>query len=275
VHLVHPVAEAAARSGGSSGIGVAGAHKSTTMRSSKVTATAAPVFPKASALRAKVAHTPLKRASHVPSMLKSVGMLLPVSAKRGRRDPAALGFFYPPCAAAANSFGPSGPQRAAGEGSLRAPGRSFGFWRVSGMRGFDHWCPREPCTGVWWRTKRARRLHDTGGKMDVARWGAEARQLLSAVRGHARNIVRRMELVPCHQCAAPIDVRDHVARALPERPSPWRLDRRQVLVRCARCRSCFWIFAFPLFNWVPPARALMIAAMVNLLVVALLLVSFA
>lgn len=43
------------------------------------------------------------------------------------------------------------------------------------------------------------------------------------------------------------------AKRLPRIPF-WLADTRRLMVRCASCNHFHWVFAYPLFNWIPPGR---------------------
>ncbi len=100
--------------------------------------------------------------------------------------------------------------------------------------------------------------------MDLTAWSARARDVRSAAQARWRALVHHLEHVPCRQCGVSI--------AVPA-PKPWRVDYRQLLMRCPECRYCFWVFAYPPFNRVPASRTLVVVAAVNLLLAALLLLA--
>lgn len=60
------------------------------------------------------------------------------------------------------------------------------------------------------------------------------------------------------------------AKRLP-RISFWRADRRRLLTRCPSCKQFHMVFAYPLFNWIPPGRLTIEMALLNLLVGLMLL----
>jgi len=79
----------------------------------------------------------------------------------------------------------------------------------------------------------------------------------------------RLYRVPCHKCKREIDLASQAA-SVPSDRQAWRLDTRQVIVRCPKCHTFGKAFVYPLFNWVPPARAVAEVALLN--VASLLLV---
>ncbi len=87
-----------------------------------------------------------------------------------------------------------------------------------------------------------------------------------------KRFVTRPNIVPCPQCHAGVDVAQQGAKLLPRSHRFWRLDTRRVTIQCAQCKNCFRVFAYPLFNWVPPYRIITGLALLNALVVLLVLV---
>jgi ribosomal protein S27E len=100
--------------------------------------------------------------------------------------------------------------------------------------------------------------------MDLAGWNARSREVRIAAQARWRELVDRLEHVPCRQCGAAIALSS---------PKRWRIDHRQLLVRCPDCGNCFWVFAYPLFNRLPASRTLAVVAAVNLLLAGLLLLA--
>jgi len=79
-----------------------------------------------------------------------------------------------------------------------------------------------------------------------------------------------LAVVPCPKCGTRVYTLHHSAAGQP-RPAFWKLDTREVAVKCPECKHIFGAFAYPLFNWIPIRRAVTFAAAFNLLVVILLL----
>ncbi len=73
---------------------------------------------------------------------------------------------------------------------------------------------------------------------------------------------QRLYQVRCQKCRHEIDVAAQAASVSPEH-QPWRLDTRQVIVRCPKCHTFGKAFVYPLFNWVPPGRAFAEACFLN------------
>ena len=71
-----------------------------------------------------------------------------------------------------------------------------------------------------------------------------------------KRFVTRLDLVPCPQCQANVDVAQQVRTLLPRCHHVWQLDLQRVTVQRAWCKDCFQVFAYPLFNWVSPYRVI-------------------
>ncbi|MFI5399267.1 MAG: hypothetical protein ACHQ9S_27370 [Candidatus Binatia bacterium] len=89
-----------------------------------------------------------------------------------------------------------------------------------------------------------------------------------------RRFVTRLDLFPCPQCHADVDVAQQARNLRPPRSHHfWRLDMRRETVQCAQCKKCFPVFAYLLFNWVPPYRIITGLVLLVALAGVLLLVS--
>ncbi len=88
-----------------------------------------------------------------------------------------------------------------------------------------------------------------------------------------KRFVTRLDLFPCPQCQADVDVAQQARNRLPRSHQFWRLDTRRETVQCAQCKNCFRVFAYPLFNWVPPYRIITGLLLLVALALVLLLVS--
>jgi phage FluMu protein Com len=84
----------------------------------------------------------------------------------------------------------------------------------------------------------------------------------TAIRDYSRT-------VRCRKCRGPVDLSKHLA-GVPAHRKAWRLDTRQTLVRCPKCKTFSKVFVYPLFNHVPPMRAVAEAATLSALSLALL-----
>jgi hypothetical protein len=87
----------------------------------------------------------------------------------------------------------------------------------------------------------------------------------------SKRFVTRLDLVLCPQCQANVGVAQQVRKLLPQRHHVWRLDLQRVTVQCARCKGCFQVFAYPLFNWVSPYRIITALALLLFLIALLVL----
>jgi hypothetical protein len=81
----------------------------------------------------------------------------------------------------------------------------------------------------------------------------------------------RRPIVKCRKCSRQIDATAQVASA-PTGNGALQLDTRQVLVRCPKCKTFAHVFIYPLFNFIPPTRALAAAVMLTLLSITLVTV---
>jgi hypothetical protein len=79
-------------------------------------------------------------------------------------------------------------------------------------------------------------------------------------------------VVRCRRCSKDIDLTAQTAGAYPY--VTWGLDLRQTLVRCPKCKQFVLAFVYPLFNWIPPTRAVAeLVALSTLLVLSSFLVA--
>ena len=110
---------------------------------------------------------------------------------------------------------------------------------------------------------------DEGKGPSVPRRTAVARIQARVTRGLLPGLV-----LSCPRCRGDLIELDAIrqsAKRLP-RISFWRADRRRLIIRCPSCKQFHMVFAYPLFNWIPPARLTAEMAVLNVLVALMLLI---
>jgi hypothetical protein len=85
----------------------------------------------------------------------------------------------------------------------------------------------------------------------------------------ATAILGYSQIVRCRKCRGAVDISKHLAE-VPPHAKAWRLDTRQTLVRCPKCKTFLKVFVYPLFNHVAPIRAVAGAATLSALSLTLL-----
>src|SRR5713101_2680991 len=94
--------------------------------------------------------------------------------------------------------------------------------------------------------------HDNSNKGAARRHGGSRAVALEA----KRRWLTPGSVLACPCCGAELielDAVGQAARKLRRIPF-WQADTRRILVRCVACRHFHEVFAYPVFNWIPPAR---------------------
>ncbi len=79
-----------------------------------------------------------------------------------------------------------------------------------------------------------------------------------------------LECPSCHADLIELKALRQSARRLPRMPF-WHRDTRRLMARCTSCNHFHMVFAYPLFNWIPPTRLTTEMTLMTMLVGVLIL----